>query len=258
MWNNVKRLAIALGVLALLFFAFGWNLPVTSSCSPNNNPHENATTNKADQNSCPLVGTIVRGFISSGWDFAVDNHIFDAVIAAFTLLLASFTGFLWKATAGLLKHTPQIERAYISGGGVPLTQVVEYTASIVSSSPGRGAGIMHTPTRRPTDQFELHINNHGKTPGELTEIGIGFCEAMEIPEKPDYTRHYFQDWIGPGTQSRPIHRIAIPAILSYPAIYGRFYYRDIFGNSHSAGFILAIDQTGSLPVLAPQEYTASD
>jgi hypothetical protein len=138
-----------------------------------------------------------------------------------------------------------------------VVQIVEYIGTPAPSFPG-GASQAYTPITKSTGQFELHINNHGKTPGELTEIGIGFCEAMAVPEKPDYTRLYFQDWIGPGTQSRPIHRIAIPATLSYPAIYGRFYYRDIFGDRHSSGFILAIDQTGSLPVLAPREYTDSD
>jgi hypothetical protein len=113
---------------------------------------------------------IVINFIGSEWSFASEHHVFDAGIAVFTLLLASFTGFLWKATAGLLRHTPQIERAYISGGGVPVMET-EYIASAQA----------FTPISKPTGQFEVHINNHGKTPGELTEIGMGFCEAMAVP-----------------------------------------------------------------------------
>jgi hypothetical protein len=104
----------------------------------------------------------------------------------------------------------------------------------------------------------LQISNNGKTPGELYEIGVGWCEAFSVPENPNYTRIYFREWIGPGTQNRPLQQYGIPQNFSYPAIYGRVYYRDIFNEEHSSGFILALDLNGASPVLAPQVYTSSD
>src|SRR5689334_12939537 len=39
-------------------------------------------------------------------------------------------------------------------------------------------------------------------------------------------------------------------------VYGRFYYRDIFGRRHSCGFINEIGPNGeSVPILAPAAYT---
>ena len=75
------------------------------------------------------------------------------------------------AMAGLLEHTPQIERAYISGGGVrKVTQRIfrninvgiEATASILSQPDG--SSIIVTPL----PYFDIHINNYGKTPALLS------------------------------------------------------------------------------------------
>ena len=86
------------------------------------------------------------------------------------------------------------------------------------------------------------------------QIAIGFCDAENIPPEPVYDPKPFHDWIGPGTQSRPMDHRPIPTDRPATAIYGRLYYRDIFGGSHSSGFI----QRGSAPLLAPAAYTAYD
>jgi hypothetical protein len=245
------HIALALAVLAFIFLAAGWNLPLNSVTNLDNYPTKENAHKEQNNNVSPTLGLLVEAFLA---DLVRTK---DGLLVIFTGLLAIFTFLLFRATNGLLRHAPQVERAYISGGGVPVTEIVRYTSSPAPSFPG-GAAQAFTPVSKPTGIFELHINNYGKTPGELTQIGIGFCEAFAVPPTPDYTLLYFQDWIGPGVQGRPLHRIPIPANFSFPAIYGRFYYRDIFGASHSSGFILAIELTGTLPVLAPSAYTDAD
>jgi hypothetical protein len=151
-----------------------------------------------------------------------------------------------------IAHSHQIERAYMSAGGVPETRVVIVNVPI--SSEPFAQTIPHAQGRELTGRFEVHINNHGKTPGELMQIAIGFCDADNIPPEPIYDPQPFHDWIGPGTQSRPMDHRPIPTDRPATAVYGRLYYRDIFGGSHSSGFI----QRGSAPLLGPAPYTASD
>jgi hypothetical protein len=158
-----------------------------------------------------------------------------------------------EAARELLDRTPQIERAYISGGGPK--QVV---ARRIAAKIGTYGMIPETVEYAFTGNFQLQINNHGKTAGELLQYGYGFCDLKDIPPKPDYTIQNFHDWIGPGTQSRNLVPIKIPVELSEPVVYGRFYYKDIFGSCHSSGFILKITDVGTEPILAPAAYTEPD
>ena len=103
------------------------------------------------------------------------------------------------------------------------------------------------------------MNNHGKTTARLTHVAIDFCDAADIPSEPTYEQEPFNDWIGPGTQSRPMIWREIPKDRPATAIYGRLYYRDIFGDEHSSGFIQSIlADGGTWPLSAPPAYTASD
>jgi len=176
------------------------------------------------------------------------NEYGDAITAISTAVIAVFTFTLWRVSRSQLKHSHKTERAYISGGGVPARRL-EYIPAAVN------------PVQRSvlTGDFEFHINNHGKTPGELLLIAIEFCDAANIPAKPTYNPEHFHDWIGPGTQSRPMRWKPIPKDRPATAVYGRIYYRDIFGKNHSSGFIQSIGGDGSSkPLFAPPEYNAAD
>jgi len=136
-------------------------------------------------------------------------------------------------------HIPRVERAYLSGGG------------------GKGQ----------RGEFEVHVNNFGKTPAELIRMEFGFCEADDIPPVPKYTvSRFFQDAIKPSDSSRYLEGmdVPIPANLKKPVIYGRYYYRDIFTRDdeplHSCGFILEIrgGARTTWPIEAPRAYTAWD
>lgn len=225
---------LALLGLAIVVLALAWNSPVQYRCyMPTLDSAKEQAKDAESKDGCHTIGFFVSRLVVEEWDVAAHNHGFEALIAAFTLLLAGFTATLWWTTRGLLKHAPKIERAYISGGGV---------ASEITS------------------KFQFHLNNHGKTPGRLIYIEFGFCDASEpLPVRPLYTgRLDFFDWIGPGTQSRPITSAPIPEGMLRPAIYGRLHYKDIFGAMHSSGFILESTRRGTTPLIAPPEYTESD
>lgn len=204
----------------------------------------------------PDTKTTTPGVADSDWFSWVKSWNLSDKIAALALLAFGLQAWFMGVSARQTRRTTndqlafghKIERAYMSAGGVParrrelvqgtLTPVVE---RLVLSG-----------------DFELHVNNHGKTPGELEQIAIGFCDASNIPEQPVYEPESFHDWIGPGTQSRPMRWIPIPKDKPASAVYGRLYYKDIFGEDHSSGFIQSILPNGdSKPLFAPAAYTES-
>jgi hypothetical protein len=168
-----------------------------------------------------------------------------ALIGAIQIGVFAWQGFQLKRSVDLAERRDKIlERAYMSGGGVPERQKIMGASGIVVLG-------------NLTGKFEFHINNHGKTPGELMQIAIEFCDRSEIPESPTYHPEPFHDWIGPNTQSRAMKRKEIPEGVT--AVYGRVYYRDIFKVDHSSGFIQSLEADGgSLPLHAPDAYTSYD
>jgi len=169
------------------------------------------------------------------------------ITAISTAVIAWFTATIWWINRSQLRHSHEVERAYISAGGVPERRVAE-----------RFDGGTRIKILELTGRFEVHINNHGKTPGELMQIAIGFCDAENIPSEPSYEPQPFHDWIGPGTQSRVMDWRPIPTDRPASAVYGRIYYRDIFKRDQFSSFIQRILPNGdSTPLLAPSIYTAS-
>lgn len=140
-------------------------------------------------------------------------------------------------------HIPRVERAYLHGGGEPIG---------VQMWPVNGT-LQNLPT------FRLDINNHGKTPGELLEYGIGWCrigEVDKLPVMPHYKWYYYRDFVQ-SNAPREIKKLKIPNDIPIgdAVIYGRFGYKDIFGERHSNGFV----QHGAKPIMAPHlAYTESD
>jgi hypothetical protein len=197
----------------------------------------------------------------AGWFSWVKSWTVSDKIAAIALVAFCVQAWYMRASARQVRRTTddqlayghQIERAYMSIGGVPEKHIVERT--FIGADEER-----HTVRDvEPTGRFEVHLNNHGKTTGELMNIAIDFCDADVIPSQPAYDPQPFHDWIGPGTQSRLVDWRDIPNDRPASAVYGRVYYRDIFGKDHSAGFIQSISPDGgTAPLLAPLAYTASD
>ena len=190
--------------------------------------------------------------------FFISNYsegISAGITAAATVAVAWFTFTIWKTNQNQLTYSQQVERAYISGGGAPILEEVNtLTMGGVTYYPRSGQRpVKHF---RETGWFRLDINNHGKTKGQIVEYGYGWCEVnkvADLPERPVYKWVYYRDQIGPGTQSRPIKRVKIPA--DKRIIFGRYGYVDIFGKCHSDGFI----QQAGIPIAPPHaSYTEAD
>ena len=171
------------------------------------------------------------------------NWISPAITAAATGAIAWLTRRLWQINRSQLQHGRKVERAYLHGGGEPIG-IINWTENGISKN---------FPT------FRLDINNHGKTPGELLEYGIGWCKISEVdrlPLLPKYKWHYFRDFIQSNAPRR-VELLKMPGEwdINETVIFGKFGYRDIFGEPHSNGFI----QHGGKPIKAPHiSYTQND
>jgi hypothetical protein len=184
-------------------------------------------------------------------------------LAVYTAQLAKFTEWLVVVTVAVmfvgvwqgrqLWHHARIaertlfdlERAYISGGGIRqrYEQFVDDETRLML-----------------TGDFQMHINNYGRTPAELTKIEYGIIEWTEpIPATPLYQRQArFRTWIEPQRASTAI--LTVPVGTQQVTIFGRFYYRDVVRKGYfSSGFIHLLrpwqEGGSSEHINAPSAYT---
>jgi len=134
----------------------------------------------------------------------------------------------------------KLERAFIAGGGSP---------------------------SQDRKMFRLVVHNGGRTPGEITKIGMGWCAAGNPPNAPDYTEIRFVAWIPPGVRDHPLTLIDLSKIRRETPppgvdvnIYGRIFYNDIFGDPHSFGFFTTARASGESFVTPnpPRAYVVWD
>jgi hypothetical protein len=186
------------------------------------------------------------------------NYYGGSVTAIATAVIGYFTYTLWEANRAQLEHASEVERAYVSGGGMKGTD----QRVLAPLAPGFQVNAVAQP---PTiinvlnGMFDVHINNHGKTRAALEYIEIGWCDASNPPLPITFgDRIPFTDYIGPGTQSRVLTRVPFQYVYINPAIYGRFHYRDIWENPRYSTWILRLDwpegQLGGIPIDAPAPY----
>lgn len=153
------------------------------------------------------------------------------ITAVATAFIAIFTFTLWSSTKAQWAHDKEINRAYVSGGG---------------------------PTDVANKRFQLTIDNYGKTPAYLQKFAIEFCDISSIPKFPRYSKEITNKGvIAPHTTAHPLKQIRIPN-YARPVVYGRFWYKDIWGRRHSFGFIQEI-ATGHAPQMPfSDDYTKND
>jgi hypothetical protein len=169
----------------------------------------------------------------------------DRSIARYTLWLAGFTGilsvstiFLWWSTRqaafaakAAAEHIPRVERAYIRGG---------------------------TGQQRPVDdgvQLFVTMNNYGKTPAFVGTITVSICPEAALPAIPKYETGIFRGYV---LATNTDDKTAFPSDVSCiwdrrpdQIVFGRIWYRDIFNDCHSSGFILHLRP--GLPGVARRE-----
>jgi hypothetical protein len=162
---------------------------------------------QTDHEKCASYHVAIVAVRNVGWFL---DSISPALTAIATAAIGWFTYTIWKANQSQLKHGREVERAYLTGGG----------------GPEDGRGLI----------FKLDAANYGKTPAFIFKYAIEFCNVDTLPAEPDYKEPYFfSDRLAPG-ERKLFDEIAITGSIAY----GRFWYRDIWGDEHSFGFILTI------------------
>jgi hypothetical protein len=93
------------------------------------------------------------------------------------------------------------------------------------------------------EHFAVTVDNYGKTPAFIGTIWANIVPEDELPDTPVYDSPEF-GWFGgqmlkPDTSGHPVVT-RVWDVIEGRVIYGRIWYRDIFKQCHSAGFILRI------------------
>jgi len=116
-------------------------------------------------------------------------------------------------------------------------------------------------TKTPTNRFELHVNNHGKTPATIHHARYGFFDAAKTPptEAPLAEFYVLTDRIAPGRQSQRIGLVEIGPEFDRTAVCGRIYWNDIWGVERSNGFVYEISNktatnNSSISLDTPKTY----
>ena len=123
------------------------------------------------------------GIVSAGFDFLFRLKP-EAWTAVASLAIAAFTGTLWRSTHKLWAVTkisadalPTIERAYL------FIDVDEIKF-------GRNASwafqLMKQQGKPARAEFEIEIENHGKTPAEIIAVKSRCCWSRWVPDRPPY------------------------------------------------------------------------
>jgi hypothetical protein len=166
---------------------------------------------------------------ASDWSLS-DKISFVVTVAA--LLQALFLAW----TIGVLRRNTKLtERAYVSGGGW-----------FPGKSPAKSS------------EFQLTINNYGKTPAYVTHVEIGYWSSTDgpLPNAPPAGRRYdLGATVPPGKEGLETDiKLDRANDVAGDIIFGRFFYEDIFAKRlgrrfwqrkaqiRSSGFVLRITQ----------------
>jgi hypothetical protein len=143
-------------------------------------------------------------------------------------LFFSLTAWCWSGgspCAANERTVRELERAHISGGG--------------NATPNR-------------QQYQLLINNAGKTPGQITAVEFGFCDANSMPARPIYQRFPCVGSIHPNAFHQEFATVdilpmrpGVPLPTGNMNIYGKIHYRDIFRKRHHFCFCVTVTPAGN-------------
>jgi hypothetical protein len=164
---------------------------------------------------------------------AVFGHFVKANDAAITALataaIAWFTWTIRQVNKSQLAHSHQVERAYISGGF------------------GK-----HDPPNR----LFVSIHNNGKTPAIVDYLFIDVCPLGKLPPVSEILtkRKYVNYSVPPLTRIVGIDFFATWDGAPGHIFFGRFWYTDIFGDTHESGFALHPGKPDGMPAADAPEY----
>jgi hypothetical protein len=150
--------------------------------------------------------------------FSTPERVTATILLVSTIALWWSTRRLWRVTRIAAEHIPHVERGYVSGGAT---------------------GVVGEP-----QHFAVTVDNYGKTPAFIGTIWENIVPENELPDIPVYDPPEFGRFGGqmlkPDTSGHFSGIRRLWDVIEGRALYGRIWYRDIFKQCHSAGFILRI------------------
>jgi hypothetical protein len=167
----------------------------------------------------------------------------DRLLALFTGLLVAVGAFqayyLWgtvqatrdaaHAAKFSADHIPRVERAYIYGG-------TNYFRSASNEL-----------------KLMVKINNFGKTPAFIGTVAATICSDEELSKPIVWQEIGWKGWVLPAPTPDIPTDVILPFIRYGDVIIGRIWYRDIFNDCHSSGFVLRLNADG-LPAVGGQKH----
>jgi hypothetical protein len=238
MLGRTQRIIILIAVAAIvLVIAASWLFPYDQYCQQ---------SPPANKYYCGAADFLV---FAAG----VLKTYSDAITAVATAVIGVFTWTIYKVNRSQLAHSREVERAYVSGG-----------VRIDFEQPRSGSQQFPTvqdliPSGPIPRRLMIVVDNHGKTPAFIEDIAFESCAPGEAPPTPKYERRVADFWISPetieaGTQYGILFEEGVGKV-----IYGRIYYRDIFRERHSIGFICQVGRREVSPWRGEsREYTDWD
>jgi hypothetical protein len=159
---------------------------------------------------------IIKTFAFSRCTGRFVNDHNGGITALASIVVAAFTATIWGINYSQLTHGRRVERAYVNGGW----------------------------GRYIDGRLYANINNDGKTSATVHHMVLEILPLAGLPHTPPvlprtfvnynlepykrdfFSDHVFVEWDG----------------LYEPArvLYGRFWYKDVFGEEHESGFLLHV------------------
>jgi hypothetical protein len=209
-------------VLALFIASERAFSPSFNQCIARPEAEKEAAQDK--EGPAPFGGAIGAYARCSG-EFIEANR--DSIAAFATLVIAAFTCTLWLTGASQLRHSREVDRAYLVGGGDCV----------------RDAQDLLVPDRNGNRQFRVEVGNHGKTPAILYAFEIDFCTQIDATgrKRPDLPSRPHHDQFSPGEKHRRIGPLLSITRSGDDVVFGAFHYLDVWGKQHSYRFIFRID-----------------
>jgi hypothetical protein len=134
-----------------------------------------------------------------------------------------------EAARDAARHIPVVERAYIYGG----------------------ANYFRTESNEL--KLMVKLNNFGKTPAFIGTVAATICSDKKLIKPIVWQEIGWKGWVLPAPTPDIPTDVILPFTHYGDVIIGRIWYRDIFNDCHSSGFVLRLNTDG-LPAVGAEKH----
>lgn len=232
-WRPIVGIAVWLAILAALTWLLisSASPPIIAAHQPNNGANYGEPgANLFDKFQTSLV-------LFFGWIAGWKSDVWSAIA---TIVIASFTGFLWWSTRALWRQHEidfeRLERAYIFAGPGELRWATPQGYETVS----------------PSVSVRITVGNFGRTFGTIKECFLDFLSEEPTAEYPSYPRTgVISDdlVIMPGEKDKILNPRFTTNQTSLPLfVFGYVAYQDVIRRKHTSRFCVCMENGQVTPV----------